>query len=107
LDEEAKEDANLYVQELIEEMLGGIPPWMEIKVVETQSVSEGILTECNQGQYDLLMIGAGSESFSHEYLFGSLNDVLIEEVDCSMLIVRRYQPEATLWLRNRIRVLEK
>ena len=107
LDEEGKEDANLFVQELIEEMLGEIPTWMEIKVVETQLVSDGILTECEKGHYDLLMIGAGSEAFSHEYLFGSLNDILIEEVDCSMLIVRRYQPEATLWLRNRIRALEK
>lgn len=107
LDQEAKEDANLYVQEIVEEMLGGIPPWMAIKVVETQSVSEGILTECEKEHYDLLMIGAGSEAFSHKYLFGSLNDVLIEEVDCSMLIVRRYQPEARLWLKNRIRGIEK
>jgi nucleotide-binding universal stress UspA family protein len=79
---------------------------MEIKVMETQSVSKEILTECEKGQYDLLMIGAGSEAFSHRYLFGSLNDVLIEKVSCSMLIVRRYQPEATLWLRNRFRAIE-
>jgi len=70
-------------------------------------MSNGILDEARAGNYDLLMIGAGSEAFSHKYLFGSLNDALIEEVDCSMLIVRRYQPEATLWLRNRMRVLEK
>ena len=106
LDEEGKEDANLYVEELIEEMLAEIPTWMEIKVMETQSVSKEILTECEKGQYDLLMIGAGSEAFSHRYLFGSLNDVLIEKVSCSMLIVRRYQPEATLWLRNRFRAIE-
>jgi nucleotide-binding universal stress UspA family protein len=106
LDEEGKEDANLYVEELIEEVLGEIPQWMEIKVMETQSVSKEILTECEKGQYDLLMIGAGSEAFLHRYLFGSLNDVLIEKVSCSMLIVRRYQPEATLWLRNRFRAIE-
>ncbi len=106
LDEEEKEDANLYVQEIIEENLGEIPPWLEIKVSETQSVCQGILAECKSGDYDLMMIGAGSEAFSHEYLFGSLNDALIEDVNCSMLIVRRYQPEATLWLRNRIRVFE-
>lgn len=107
LDEEGKEDASLYVQEIIEEMLGEIPPWMDIKVVQTAFMSNGILDEARAGNYDLLMIGAGSEAFSHKYLFGSLNDALIEEVDCSMLIVRRYQPEATLWLRNRMRVLEK
>jgi len=107
LDEEGKEDASLYVQEIIEEMLGEIPTWMDIKVVQTAFMSNGILDEARAGNYDLLMIGAGSEAFSHKYLFGSLNDALIEEVDCSMLIVRRYQPEATLWLRNRMRVLEK
>jgi nucleotide-binding universal stress UspA family protein len=107
LDEEGKEDASLYVQEIIEEMLGEIPPWMDIKVVQTAFMSNGILDEARAGNYDLLMIGAGSEAFSHKYLFGSLNDTLIEEVDCSMIIVRRYQAEASLWLRNRMRVLEK
>ncbi len=107
LDEEGKEDASLYVQEIIEEMLGEIPTWMDIKVVQTAFMSNGILDEARAGNYDLLMIGAGSEAFSHKYLFGSLNDTLIEEVDCSMIIVRRYQAEASLWLRNRMRVLEK
>jgi len=27
-------------------------------------------------------------------------------VDCSMLIVRRFQPEAAIWLQKRIRRLE-
>jgi hypothetical protein len=27
-------------------------------------------------------------------------------VDCSLLIVRRYQPEAAIWLDNRLRKLE-
>jgi len=106
LDEEGKEDAGLYVQEIIEEMLGEIPPWLDIKVVQTDFMSKGILDECKAGNYGLLMIGAGSEAFSHKFLFGSLNDALIEEVDCSMLIVRRHQPEATLWFRNRIRAIE-
>jgi nucleotide-binding universal stress UspA family protein len=106
LDEEGKEDASLYIQEIIEDMLGEIPLWMDIKVVQTEFISKGILDECKRGKYDLLMIGAGSEAFSHEYLFGALNDTLIEEVKCSMLIVRRYQAEATIWFRNRIRALE-
>lgn len=106
LDEEGREDASLYVQEIIEEMLGEIPPWMDIKVVQTEFISQGILDECKRSNYDLLLIGAGTEAFSHEYLFGALNDTLIEEVMCSMLIVRRYQAEATIWFRNRIRALE-
>ena len=106
LDEEEKEDVNLYIEETVEGVLGDIPAWMEIKVRHGNSVVDGILSETDKGQYDLMIIGAGIEVFSHRYLFGALGDALIEEVSCSMLIVRRYQPEATLWFRNRFRAIE-
>ena len=106
LGQEEMEDMNLMVQEIVEEELGEIPGWLEIKVQPASSISEGIYQETETGQYDLLIIGAGSEVFSHRYLFGAVNDALIEEVNCSMLIVRKYQPEAAIWFRNRIRKLE-
>jgi nucleotide-binding universal stress UspA family protein len=106
LDEEKLEDTNLFIHEIIEEELGEMPDWMELKVVPALSVNEGILSETNASQYDLMIIGAGGEVFSHRYLFGALNDALIEEVKCSMLIVRRYQPEAAIWFSNRIKHLE-
>jgi len=106
LDDEKMEDTTLYIQEIIEGELGAIPGWMEVKVVPASTVSEGIFAEVKAGDYDLMIIGAGIEVFSHRYLFGALDDALIEAVDCSMLIVRRYQPEAALWLSRRIRQLE-
>jgi hypothetical protein len=39
-------------------------------------------------------------------LFGTLDDILVETVTCSMLIVRHYQPEAVVWLNKRIHQLE-
>jgi amino acid transporter/nucleotide-binding universal stress UspA family protein len=106
LGHEESEDLNLLVQEIVEEELGEIPEWLDIKVKPASSVSEGIYQEAEAGQYDLMIIGAGSEVLSHRYLFGAVNDALIEEVTCSMLIVRKYQPEAAIWIRNRIRTLE-
>jgi len=106
LDEEAMEDATLNIEDIIENELGGIPSWMTVKVSPAASVSQGIYHETLIGNYDLMIIGAGMEVFSHRYLFGALNDALIEEISCSMLIVRRYQPEAAIWIRNRIRKLE-
>jgi amino acid transporter len=106
LDNEKMEDTNLFIQETVEEIFGEIPDWMEIKVIPSSSVSHGIVKETNRGQYDLMVIGAGVEVFSHHYLFGALNDILIEEVNCSMLIVRRYRPEAAIWLTDRVRRLE-
>ena len=105
-DDEKIEDTTLFIHEIVEEELGEIPPWMALKVIPSASVIEGILSEINQGEYDLMIIGAGGEVFSHRFLFGTLNDALIEEVKCSMLIVRRYQPEAAIWFRNRIKNLE-
>jgi nucleotide-binding universal stress UspA family protein len=106
LDDEALEDSHLFIQEIVESELGSVPSWMSLKVVPAESVSEGILSETKSDKYDLMMIGVGNEVFSHRYLFGALDDALIEEVDCSMLIVRRYQPEMSLWFRNQIRTLE-
>jgi len=83
-----------------------MPPWMELKVRTAPSASQGIYKEVKENRYDLMILGAGSEVFSHHYLFGALADILIEEVDCSMLIVRRFQPEAAIWLQKRIRRLE-
>ena len=106
LDDEALEDSHLFIQEIVESELGSVPSWMNLKVVPAESVSQGILSETKSDKYDLMMIGVGNEVFSHRYLFGALDDALIEEVDCSMLIVRRYQPEMSLWFRNQIRTLE-
>jgi hypothetical protein len=53
-----------------------------------------------------LHIGAGGDAFSHRSLFGLLNDILIETVDCSTLIVRHYQPEAVTWLNKCIHQVE-
>ncbi len=106
LDEEKMEDADLYLQEIVENSLGAVPDWMEISVRPAPSVSEGIQQTVQVGHYDLLIIGAGGDVFSHRSLFGLLNDILIETVDCSMLIARHYQPEAVTWLNKRIHQVE-
>lgn len=106
LDEEAMEDASLLIHEILEDELGEIPEWMLVKVASSPSISVGILAETKSEHYDLMIIGAGNEVVSHQYLFGALCDILIEEVDCSMLIVRHYQSEAVMWLSSRLRRLE-
>ena len=105
-DEEKMEDEHLFTQEIVEDALGCIPDWMDVKVKPASSIREGILQELRENQYDLMITGAGSEVFSYRYLFGAVNDRIIENINCSILIVRRYQAEAAIWLRRRIRQLE-
>ncbi len=107
LDDEKMEDTNLYIQEVVENTLGKIPAWMNIDVHPSDSLGGGIIKKAEEGMYDLIIIGVGTETFSHRFLFGALNDRLIEDVNCSMLIVRRYRPEAAVWLDNRLRRLEE
>ncbi len=65
------------------------------------------MKEVKRTQCDLLIIGAAEEVFSPHYIFGKLNDALIEEVDCSILIVRRFEPGTALWFRQRIKDIEE
>jgi len=106
LDEEKMEDAALFAQELVENVLGEVPGWLTLSVRPALSVSVGIQQAVQAGQFDLLIIGAGGDVFSHRTLFGTLDDILIDAVECSMLIVRHYQPEAVVWLNKRIHQLE-
>ncbi len=106
LDEETAEDGFLFIQEIIENTLGKIPDWLDIQVKPAQSASDGIQKEVRDGEYDLLMIGAGGDMFSYQTIFGELDDILVESVDCSMLIARHYQPEAAMWLNKRVHRLE-
>ena len=107
LDTETREDQFLHLQEIIEEDLGRIPEFITPKTAEADSVADCILSEIEQYHYDLMIIGASENIFSSKYVFGALNDSLIESVSCSMLIVRRFQPETALWFRQRIKKLEE
>jgi len=107
VDEEKKEDHLLHLQEIVEEELGEMPPYIRLKTVSSPSVVEGILSETESHAYDLMIIGASENVFSSQYVFGALNDALIEDVTCSMMIVRRYQPETALWFRQRIKRIEE
>ena len=107
LDEEKQEDELMVLQEIIEEEMGELPDYLTTLVLPSSNVLEGIIAETKRVEYDLMIIGASEEVFSAEYIFGKLNDALIEEVTCSMLIVRRYQAEPALWLRHQIKQLEE
>jgi nucleotide-binding universal stress UspA family protein len=107
LDEEKQEDELAQLQEIIEAEMGGLPRFLTTRLEPSKNVLEGIIAETRRVEYDLMIIGAAEEVFSSRYIFGKLNDALLEEVDCSMLIVRRYQADSALWLRHQIKHLEE
>lgn len=106
VDDETLEDELHRLEEIIEEEMGELPQFLTARVEPAENILEGIIAETERVPYDLLIIGASGEAFSPNYIFGKLNDALIEEVSCSMFIVRRYQPEAALWIRHQIKQIE-
>ena len=107
VDEETLEDQQAQLQDIVESELGELPANLEIRVEQVESVLDGILQETKRLPYDLMIIGAAEEVLQPQQLFGELNDALLEEAECSMLIVRQYEPERTIWLHRQIKRIEE
>jgi len=106
-DPEVVEDQLAQLHDIVEFELGEIPPYIELKVELVSSVLDGILEESRRGNYDLMIIGAAEEVLSPEQIFGELNDNLLEEAECSILVVRQYQPTGTIWLHKQLKRIEE
>lgn len=106
-DAEVVEDQQAQLHDIVEFELGEVPPYVELKVEMVSSVLEGILEESKRGNYDLMIIGAAEEVLSPEQIFGTLNDSLLEEAECLMLVVRQYQPTGTIWLHKQLKKIEE
>ena len=63
------------------------------QVRESESVTEGIEAALADNGYDLTIIGASREWSVRQVLFGSIPDVIADQADCSVLMVRRYVPD--------------
>ena len=107
LDKEAQEDQLMQLQEIIDEELGCMPDYLNTRIRSAQNIVEGVVEETEEHAYDLLIIGASEEVYSPQYVFGKMNDVLVEEITCSMLVVRHYLAEPALWLRQQIKQIEE
>lgn len=102
------EDKMIYLREIVEEELGFIPPLLTTRVALADSVINSVLEETKRQAYDLLVMGASEEWGSGTRLFGSVDDWIIEHVDnCSVLLVRRYEPVAIHWLRRHFKMIMK
>lgn len=104
---EIEEDERTQMEEIAEDEIGAIPPYLRIKTILSNDVLAGIVEETEKNPYDLLIIGASEEVYSPSYIFGKLNDALIEEVACSILVVRKHQPQTALWFRQQIKQIEE
>jgi amino acid transporter/nucleotide-binding universal stress UspA family protein len=92
----ASDDLDLEVemqglQHLIADVLGETGPAVSPRIVVHDAVAEAILGEAEEGEYDLLVIGASNEWQIKSLLVGALPDAVADRAPCSVLMVRRYE----------------
>ncbi|MFO7697874.1 MAG: hypothetical protein R6X16_12065, partial [Anaerolineae bacterium] len=65
----------------------------------------GILVELNVAHFDLVVMSAGvARSLKNEF-FGSITDAIASQIPISVLMVRRYEPQAMGWMRRQFKAI--
>ena len=100
------EDEMLQLREVITDELGSVPERITTRVARAASVPDGILAETRRQSYDLIVAGASEEWISPTRLFGAVDDWVAAQALCSVLLVRRYEPVALAWIKQRVKQLE-
>jgi len=98
-DAESEEDTLSFLQEIVLTQLGKVPFNSTLRIIHANSIQDAIIEECTTNDYDLVIIGSTYE-VNEESLFGAVCDKIVEEVPCSVLIVRRYESATTAWLHH-------
>ncbi|NLF03107.1 MAG: amino acid permease [Anaerolineales bacterium] len=106
-DAEQEQDELSQLHDIIEDELGVVPARITMRVAHASSVAEGILAETTRQSYDLIVAGASEEWADRLRLFGTVDDMIADKANCSVLLVRRYEPVAIAWWRRRIKALER
>jgi nucleotide-binding universal stress UspA family protein len=88
---------------LVEEVLDGPDPRVRTNVTVHEAVVSAILEEADDGEYDLLIIGASNEWGIKSLLVGAVPDAVADQAPCSVLMVRRYEPTGISTIRRVVR----
>jgi len=101
------QDSMALLREVIEDELGHIPGRLHTRVACADSVPNGILAEAARQTPDLIVVGASEEWAGQTRLFGSVDDWIVDKVECSVLLVRRHEPAAIAWIRRQTKNMER
>ena len=101
------EDELMLARESMEVELGGIPQLVNSKVVCVPSVLTGIRSELASGDYQLVVMGAAVARSLQTDLFGATTDRIANALQCSVLLVSRYEPAAISWARRWVKAVSE
>ena len=91
--------AGTNIEEERESLLETIRPLLkdferfQIEIRKADDVTSGIMTDFEEDEHDLLIIGASREYGIRNVLIGTIPDIIADRAPCSVLMVRRYLSE--------------
>ncbi len=103
-DEETEEDVVSYLQEIVMTQLGQIPPNSTLQTIYAKTVQEAVIKECEDNNYELLIIGSAYD-ISEETLFGKVCEDVVQNAPCSVMVVRRFETPTASWLHHQAKRL--
>ena len=104
---EELEDQTNWLVEIIDEVLGDVPPNFTLQACSAESIQEGVLHEARLHPYNLIVMGASEEWAARTRLFGAVDDWVADRSPCSVLLCRRYERKAISWLRRQVKLIEQ
>jgi nucleotide-binding universal stress UspA family protein len=105
-DEEMNEDMISYLQEILLTTLGEVPANASLSILYSTSIADAILNECEENEYDLVLLGTSTEPLNGS-LFGKVCDRVVEQSPYSVLVVHRYQSAPATWLRHQAKRFQR
>jgi amino acid transporter/nucleotide-binding universal stress UspA family protein len=101
---EELEDRMAFLREIIEDELGSVPSRFTTRLAQAADVAGGILEETARQPYDLVVVGASEEWSVRSRFFGTVDDQITEQIACSVMLVRRYEPAVISWIKRRVKM---
>jgi APA family basic amino acid/polyamine antiporter len=97
------QDQKCQLEEIVEDELGYIPRGVKPEIEAAKSLPDGILYHLGEHPCDLLVIGASDEWTSRCFLFGKVDDKIVENAPCSVLMVRRHEQGLRNWFHRQMK----
>lgn len=105
-DAEHLEDEMAHLQEAVITELGELPRNAGLRLLFSDDASAVLLEEARDHDYDLIITGLAGDYERGDCMFDQITDGYADQVECPMLVVRRYESVPVTWLRRQVRHLD-
>ena len=75
---------------------------LEVKIIISNKVVDGIIDYAENNEHDLLMIGASNQWTFKNFLFGSIPDIVAERAPSSVLMLRGYDKHISQQIKEEV-----